>query len=131
MKIHHIGYAVSDIKKSIRDFIDLGYNIEKDLIIDEKRGVSIQFMISGEYRIELVMPLNDSSPISNVLKKKGIGPYHICYETNMIDKIADKFINNKFILIEKKSNAIAINNQNVIFLYKSNVGLIELLESHT
>ena len=128
MKIHHIGYAVKDLEDSIKEFEKLGYNRVENKIIDKKRKVIIQFIKNGKYLIELITPLNEESPITNILKKQGSSPYHICYETNDIDKEIKEMSNNGFTIITKLSEAPAIDNKKVVFLYKRNIGLIELIK---
>ena len=128
MKIHHIGYAVKDLENSIKEFGKLGYNRIEKTITDKKRKVLIQFMKNAEYLIELIAPLNKESPITNILKTQGNSPYHICYETNDIDNKIKKLNNDGFAIITKLLEAPAIDNKKVIFLYKKNMGLIELVE---
>lgn len=128
MKIHHIGYAVKDLESSIKEFEKLGYNCVENKIIDKKRKVIIQFIKNGKYLIELITPLNEESPITNILKKQGSSPYHICYETNDIDKEIKEMSNNGFTIITKLSEVPAIENKKVVFLYKRNIGLIELIK---
>ncbi|SHJ67063.1 VOC family protein [Paramaledivibacter caminithermalis] len=128
MKIHHIGYAVKDIDFSINQFKKIGYKMHKDKVIDDNRKVIIQFMKNNSYMIELISPLDKDSPINNIIKKVGSGPYHICYETNDIEKEIDILLKDKYILIEKPSKAIAIENRIVAFLFNKDIGIIELVE---
>ncbi len=128
MKIHHIGYAVKKIEDSINEFKKLGYETIGNKIIDNLRNVIIQFIKNGDYLIELVAPLNKESPVTNLLKKQGNSPYHICYETHDIKKEIKNLENNGFVLISDLLEAPAINNQKVIFLYKKEIGLLELVE---
>ena len=44
MKIHHLGYAVYDVAKSIEAFATLGFQQTSDITFDEIRGVNIAFM---------------------------------------------------------------------------------------
>lgn len=128
MKIHHIGYAVKDLEDSIKEFEKLGYNRVENKIIDKKRKVIIQFIKNGDYLIELVAPLNKESSVTSLLKKQGSSPYHICYEANDIDKEIKEMSNSGFTIITKLSEAPAIDNKKVVFLYKRNIGLIELIK---
>lgn len=131
MKIHHIGYAVKDLEDSIKEFEKLGYKRVENKVIDKKRKVVIQFVENCECLIELIAPLNNESPITNILKKQGNSPYHICYETDNIDYEINKLIDDEFAVITQLSEAPALDNKKVIFLYKRNVGLIELLENES
>ncbi len=47
MKIHHIGYAVKNIEKSREVFLQLGYQNEGDIVVDDARNVKILFMVCG------------------------------------------------------------------------------------
>ena len=44
MKLHHVGYYVTDIEQACRDFGRLGYRTETSPIFDEARKVIIQFL---------------------------------------------------------------------------------------
>jgi len=128
MKIHHIGYAVKNIEDSINEFKKLGYITIENKIVDNQRNVIIQFIKNGDYLIELVAPLNKESPVTNLLKKQGNSPYHICYKTDNLKKEIEDLDNNGFVVISNLLEAPAINNKRVIFLYKEDIGLIELVE---
>jgi len=128
MKIHHIGYAIKNLKDSIKEFEKLGYARAKNKVIDKKRKVIIQFMKNEECIIELIAPLNDESPVSNILKKQGNSPYHICYEIDMIESKIKELKNGGFTMITELSEASALDNKRVVFLYKKNIGLIELIQ---
>lgn len=128
MKIHHIGYAVKNIEDSINEFKKLGYITIENKIVDNQRNVIIQFIKNGDYLIELVAPLNKESPVTNLLKKQGNSLYHICYKTDNLKKEIKDLDNNGFVVISNLLEAPAINNKRVIFLYKEDIGLIELVE---
>lgn len=128
MKINHIGYAVKNIDFSINEFEKMGYEKYKDKVVDENRKVVIQFMKNNGYMVELIAPVGDDSPINNIIKKVGSGPYHICYETDDIEKQIKDLLKNKYILIEKPDKAIAIEYRRVAFLFKKGIGIIELVE---
>lgn len=128
MKVHHIGYAVKSIKESINDFIALGFKPISEAIVDVERSIEILFLENEDYCIELVAPINNRSPISDILRKSGNTPYHICYKTyNLINEI-ENLKKCGYIVIAAPLEAPAINNRKVAFLYKINIGLIELEE---
>jgi len=129
IKVHHIGYAVKDISKSLKMFIDLGYELKNEIVKDIKRKVEIVFVQNNNYLVELISPLDDVSPINNYLNKIGSSPYHICYETKEIEQTITNLRKQRYLIVEKPSEAIAINNQRVAFLYHPNYGLLELLET--
>lgn len=44
MKVHHVGYYVTNIAAAIKTFEKLGYQVASNCIHDETRKVSIQFL---------------------------------------------------------------------------------------
>ena len=128
MKIHHIGYLVKNIETSLSDFKKLNYKEISNKVLDEHRNVFIQFIQNGEYVVELIAPYNESSPIKNLLTKMGSSPYHLCYEVEKIEDTIKNLIVDGYTIIEEPNKAIAINNKRVTFLYKKNIGIIELVE---
>lgn len=128
LKVHHIGYAVKDIQQSLKMFQNIGYNIESEPSKDFKRKVEIAFVQNNNYLVELISPITNESPIRIYLDKIGNTPYHICYETNDIETTINELRQQRYKVIEKPSEAIALNNQSVAFLYHPKYGLLELLE---
>jgi methylmalonyl-CoA/ethylmalonyl-CoA epimerase len=128
MKLHHIGYAVKSIEKSLSAFQILGFEKEGNVTHDRKRNVKIQFIRNDNIIFELVEPINTNSPVSKLLNKNGSIPYHFCLISNNIDSTIKKLRREGFVLLNKKETAPAINNRNVVFLFHKEIGLIELLE---
>ena len=128
MKIHHIGYAVNSIEKSLKIFQILGFEKEGNVTHDKKRNVKIQFIRNDDIKFELIEPLRTDSPVSKLLNKNGSIPYHFCLICNNIDSTIKKLRREGFVLLNKKETAPAIDNRNVAFLFHKEIGLIELLE---
>lgn len=130
MKIHHIGYLVKDIEKSEEQFLALGYKVEKAASFDKYRKVDIEFLNKDGYRIELVEPIGNDSPIYPLLKKFRNSPYHICYMTDDLDKSVKDLIENHYVVMQEPQLAPCIGkgDKQVAFLMSSNIGIVELLE---
>lgn len=128
MKFHHIGYAISSLAESLDIFLSLGYKKVSKTERDELRKVEILFVENDGVLVELISPLSSDSPISNVLKRVGNSAYHICYEVDNINSKIAELRKMRFIVVEKPTQAIAINNRRVAFLYNPKYGLLELLE---
>jgi len=128
MDIHHIGYIVKSIEKSIPKFIELGFAPEGETVYDEYRDIDILFMNNGGYRIELVSPKSERSVVYDTLKKFGNSTYHICYYTDDIEAEADNLRNNGYMMLGDPLEAPAIDGKRVCFLYSRLVGLIEIVE---
>ncbi len=132
MKIHHIAYSVTDIEEAREIFSFLGYVPEGEIVDDVHRNVKILFMISDDKtRIELVEPLNDSSPVaSRLLESRGVSsPYHICYETNNMEASLESLMSRGVVPISDISPAPAIGGRRVCFAFGKASGLIELVEA--
>lgn len=128
LQFHHIGIATENITKTANIYSKLGFKVT-DVIYDHIQNVNISFLEKDEHPlIELVEPVNERSPINNILNKSGTSIYHTCYEMNDMKETISFFKNKGFVLISKPMPAIAFNNRNIAFLYQSHVGLIELLE---
>lgn len=129
MKVHHIGYCVRNINKSKYELEKMGFIPYEQTYKDGNRKIYIQFMKNGETIIELVSPTGEGkSPVDGILGKIGDTVYHICYETNNIYAEIDRLKAEKYIVVAMPEQAVAIANNKVVFLFKKNVGLIELVE---
>ena len=129
MKIDHIGYAVKRIDRAQKAFIDLGYTFEP-IVDDTDRNIRISFGERDGYRIELVCPLDKGieSPVDAYLSKIGATPYHICYQTECMERDIENLKSNGYRVITEPAKAIAFNNKRVVFLFSLATGLIELVE---
>ena len=128
MKIHHIGYAVQDIKKASNIFLSLGFQASSEECLDECRKVNILFMKNEGTTIELVAPASPDSPVTKLLKREGPTPYHICYETADINATILELKKRGFIQLHQNVEiAPAIPGGKVIFLTSLSTGLVELL----
>lgn len=129
MKIHHIGYAVEDMDKAKKYFVDLGYDVGV-ITNDETRKVEIAFAKNGEVVIELIAPQAPGSPVDNILGKNGPIPYHICYEVSNVDVACKEMKHKGWSVLRKPETAPAINGAKVAFLFNKSVGLIEIVEKN-
>ena len=77
-KVEHIGVAVENIEKSIHIFKDLlGIPLEKVYESDVIK-TKIAFFPVGGSTIELIEPMDPSSPAAKFIQKRGEGIHHIC-----------------------------------------------------
>ena len=128
MKVHHVGYYVTDIDEARNEFLSLGYVKESDCIIDGERKITVQFLKNDTYRVELVAPAEGCALFPKSIKKMGATPYHICYECAEIEKAISEWQEQGCLLVRPPNPAVAIENRRVAFLYSDAVGMIELVE---
>jgi methylmalonyl-CoA/ethylmalonyl-CoA epimerase len=129
-EIHHIGIVVGSIKNSASFYIEsMNYIKESDIIHEINQKVFIQFLKLGDYRIELIEPQDNTSPVYSFLKKGG-GLNHICYITDDLES-SIRFLrkNHRFILTNKTGKSESIKDcSKVAFMAKPNGTIIELIE---
>lgn len=131
MKLHHYGYAVKSIEKSLKEFEKLGYVAKSEVITDVVQRVNLLFVNNGsDHLIELVAPIDEKieSPVTKILKKNGATLYHICYEVESIEETINDLKSKRYMVLLNPTPAVAFNNRRISFLYNPNLGLIEILE---
>lgn len=127
MKIDHIGYAVKSIDKAKKSMEALGYTFDPT-VEDRDRNIFIAFGELDGYRVELVAPMGEGSPVDMYLSKIGSTPYHICYQSSNIEADIAELQKNRFKVSVPLAPAIAFDNKRVVFMYSLSVGLIEIVE---
>jgi len=128
MEFHHVGIAVNSIEETAKWYISIGYSITK-IIEDTFQNVHIAFLKKDNSPLlELVQPIDKTSPVCNILKKVGVSAYHFCYETNNLQETINDLEKRDFKVLVEPVKAIAFNNRKISFLYHIDIGLIELLE---
>jgi len=133
LKFHHLGLAVKSPDKALLFLKGLGY-IPGDIILDELQKVNLIFCSHPSMpNIEIIFSTNLLGPLNVILKNTTEMLYHICYETQSVERTLE-YIKNDRIKIKKISPpkpAILFLNQNVSFYYISGFGIIEILENYS
>jgi len=130
MDFHHVGLAVRSIEETAKWYIGAGFS-RSETIEEPIQNVLIAFLKRDDCPLlELVQPVDNTSPVYNVLKKTGVTPYHFCYETADLEKTIGDLEKQDYKVLVEPVHAIAFNNRKISFLYHIDVGLIELLEKN-
>ncbi len=86
-KIDHIGIVVPNIKQSIEHYENIFGVKSSAIIISEAQKVKISFIEFSNIKLELIQPLDQTSPINNFLNKNPNGGlHHLGIEVNNINK---------------------------------------------
>lgn len=90
-------------------------------------------MLNGSFRVELISPIDSSSPMYPLYKKHKNMPYHICYECENIELAIKEMTETAgYMIVQASGFAPAMSadgkNRRVAFLMHPNMGLLELLE---
>lgn len=129
MKIDHIGYAVRRIDRALSAFEKLGFVFEP-AIDDADRNVKLAFGEKDGYRIELVAPLDKKaeSPVDQYLSNSVGTPYHICYQSEELDKDVEELEKQGVKVVIEPRAAIAFGGRRVVFMMNIGFGLMEIVE---
>lgn len=127
---HHIGVATSDLNATAQIYVAAGYT-KSEVFADTIQKTNICFLTKdGQPRIELIEPMNELSSVNKLLKKnRNICPYHLCYETQDIEKSFEIMTTEQgYIPLFRPVPATAFENRLICYLFHQNVGYVELLE---
>jgi methylmalonyl-CoA/ethylmalonyl-CoA epimerase len=84
-KIEHVGVAVENIERSVHIFRDL-LGIPLDRVYESDAiKTKIAFFPLGDSTIELIEPMDPSSPAAKFIQKRGEGIHHICLGVENIE----------------------------------------------
>lgn len=126
-KFHHIGVATPSIEKTSYLYIKAGYDLS-ETIIDSVQNVRIAFLTKKNMpAIELLEPIDKTSPVFNVILRSGVTPYHFCYEVSNIDDSIERLEAMNYNPISPPVEAIALGNKKICFLHHKDAGLIEIV----
>jgi len=75
--LDHIGIAVESIDSGLSIYRTLGVEVEGFEEVEDQK-VRVAFLPVGDARVELLEPLDDTSPIARHLERRGAGLHHIC-----------------------------------------------------
>ena len=130
-RLNHIAIAVPNIIKASNMWQKaLGANVSKPQTLPE-HGVKVVFIESPNTKVELLEPLNESSPISKFLQKNpNGGMHHICYEVRDLKYASKKLKEVGATILGDGNPKIGAHGNPVIFLQPSDFSgtLIELEE---
>lgn len=128
LRFHHIGIACHDIEATKPFYVTMGY-VPSETIEDPLQNIYICFLDKPNAPLlELLAPVDEKSPVNRTLAASGVTPYHICYSVNNMDVAIKELKNMRFVRVSRPTPACAMNNKLVCFLFKKEVGLIELVE---
>ena len=117
-KFHHIGLSVKSI---------ISLFPKTKPITDPVQKVKVAFINFQGTKLELLEPLDETSPIYNNLKNNN-KLCHICYEVSNIDNAIANGKKRGFHVIQNPTPAIALDNRKVCFLFHKDYYIIELLQ---
>ena len=130
MNIDHIGIAVKDINKSLKYWEDsFGYKQSTEIVLNTKQKVNVVFLEKDDsITIKLIQPSEESSTLTNFLKKGG-SLHHLCFKTdNMEEKVIELKEKGLHSLVPPQPGE-AFDNNLIAFLFTKDNMNIELIDT--
>ena len=123
-KIAHIAIAVENLNEQIVHYRDvLGLELLGEEVV-ESQGVRVAFLKVGESTIELLEPLDASSPVAKFLLKRGQGLHHIAFDVDDLVDSLDRLREKEIQLIDETPRPGSHGSQ-IAFLHpKSTHGVL-------
>lgn len=128
-KVDHIGIAVRSLDEVIPYYTNtLGCPLMKIEEVESQK-VRVAFIDAGNIKLELLEPMDPSSPIHKFLEKRGEGIHHIAFGVENIEKRMEELKNDGVQLLNEEPKNGA-GGALVAFLHpkSSNGVLYELCE---
>lgn len=130
--IDHYGFVTHNIPAARAVWCDvLGFSVDGPEVIDTHQKVLIQFLRRDErpdFRIELLAPLDSSSPVVRSAKSGG-GLHHICVRVLTLDGFEKELRETALVFVSAPAPAPAFGGRKVAFAYAPGFGLLEFVES--
>lgn len=127
MKLHHIGYLVSNLKESIKVMALLESDIIISSFVDTKRQAYFALLQQETTLVELIQPMQESK-LQTLKKRVGNAPYHLCFSCKDIDSQFKILRKQGFFPMEEISESALFEGKRVCFLFNKTIGIIELIE---
>jgi methylmalonyl-CoA/ethylmalonyl-CoA epimerase len=127
LQFHHIGIACRDIDAELRALAMVGYELEGERFSDPLQKIQGCFLVGPGPRVELLTPMDDSSPIISWLEK-GVKMYHQAYEVESIEQAIATLAAQRAVVLSRAKPAVAFGGRKIVFLMFPNCLLVELIE---
>lgn len=130
-RLNHVGVATPSIADSVAFYRDImGATSIHDPFDMPDQGVKVCFVDLPNSQIELLEPLDETSPVQNFLKKnpKG-GQHHVCFEVPDIIAARDFLVGKGATVLRGGEPRIGAHGVPVIFVHPKDMGgvLVELM----
>jgi methylmalonyl-CoA/ethylmalonyl-CoA epimerase len=117
-KLNHVAIVVPNLDTAAATYRDtLGAKVSAPMDLPE-HGVTTVFVELPNTKIELLLPLGDSSPIARFLEKNPAGGmHHVCYEVDDIIAARDKLVAAGARILGDGEPKTGAHNKPVLFLH--------------
>lgn len=128
-KLHHIGYAVTDIRLTASLFAHHGYQAG-NILYEDALNVELCYLHKPDsIAIELVHQYQPDSLESKLIQESGVMPYHICYEVSNFETACLEMQNLGYTPLFSPTPVRVLSNKLICYFHHPDMGYIELLEA--
>ena len=132
-RLLHIGVAVPELDPAAEMLSSLfGSSLVSGPFDDPIQKVKVAFLTQTQEdagEIELIAPLSEDAPIQSMLKKTGGGAYHLCFETNDMERALSHVRQQKCLVVSAPAPAVAFEGRRIAWFYTPSRLLVELVEA--
>ncbi|MEC8545650.1 MAG: methylmalonyl-CoA epimerase [Pseudomonadota bacterium] len=132
-RLNHVGVATPSIEQSVALYRDmLGATKIHDKFSMKEQGVWVCFVDLPNSQIELIEPIDDTSPVAGFLKQNPAGgQHHICFEVDDIIAARDEMVAKGARVLGNGEPRIGAHGTPIIFIHPKDMGgvLVELMQS--
>ncbi len=127
-KIAHVGIATESIGVTADFYRLLGLEMDTMEVVEDQ-NVQVAMMKVGDSAVELIEPLDESSPVARFINKRGEGIHHITFEVDDIQGMLEKLKQANIKLIDEEPRTGA-EGALIAFIHPYSTGgvLIELCQ---
>lgn len=131
-KLNHVGVATPSIEASVKMYREmLGATDFSETFAMPEQGVWVCFVNLPNSQIELIEPIDETSPITRFLaaNPKG-GQHHVCFEVPDIEAARDDMVAKGATVLNDGKPRIGAHGVPVIFVHPKDMGgvLVELMQ---
>lgn len=131
LKLSHLAIACDQVERvaALLSSLSLEISEEHDVPTEAVKAAMIPVDVSEEFRIELLEPTSENSPIAKFLQKKPSGGlHHVCFEVTDIERWRDLLVEKKMEILPPGIRKAARGR--ALFLHPKSMGgvLVELEE---
>jgi len=131
LTFHHLGCALPSIREYLHSFLVplFGPTAIGEEIEDPLQRIRLLFVeLRGGARLELIEPLDETSPLRGILARGHGSLYHCAYLVDDLDESLGRFRAAGCLPISGPTPAVAFGGRRIAFLLTSQKDMLELIE---
>jgi methylmalonyl-CoA/ethylmalonyl-CoA epimerase len=127
-RIAHIGIATASLDQAVEAYRRLGLEVEA-VEVREPDRVRVAVLRVGNSAIELLEPLDETSPVHRFLASRGPGIHHLALEVDDLESALDGLAKQGVELVDRRSREGA-GGRRIAFIHPRSQGgvLVELCD---